>query len=116
MPRARQGTRARRIEVGGRTIEAPSDVTPILRREGVDTDRVQNLQQRITELESELNQTRGQLRQARSRATDAEQNVQNLQAQLEQAFTADQVRQVAQQAFDQGVQAVVQYLRNQGIL
>jgi len=112
MPRARQETRGR-ITVGDRSIQAPTDIQPILRREGVDTsglqNRINNLQQRVSSLENQLSD-------ARSQANQAESRVQSLQSQLADRFTEGQVRQVAQQAFNQGVQAVVQYLRNQGVI
>jgi len=109
MGRAR-GQSSGRISISrGRSIELPSDVQPILKEQGADVAQLEDL--------------RAQLQQSRQQVADAQSTIQQLQArnqelqqELRNTVPLSEARSAVQQAFQAGVQRVIDFLRQRGIL
>lgn len=102
MGRAR-GRSSGRISISrGRSIELPDDVQPILERSGVDGSRVQQLEQQISQLQNEK--------------SALQNRVAELEGRLQNTVPLSDARNAVQQAFNAGVQRVIDFLKQRGIL
>jgi chromosome segregation ATPase len=119
MGRSRTGQRSR----GRRSIEVPTDLNPILTREGVDGSRTNQLQTRVNNLQNQVSSLQSQVASLKGDKSSLAQTVTQLRSKLEQArtqleasYSQEDVQKIAQDYFNLGVQRLIEYLRNQGIL
>jgi chromosome segregation ATPase len=109
MGRAR-GRSSGRISISrGRSIELPSDVQPILKETGADVGQLEDLR-------AQLQQSRQQLADAQSTIQQLQGRNQDLQQELRNTVPLAEARSAVQQAFQAGVQRVIDFLRQRGIL
>jgi chromosome segregation ATPase len=100
----------------GRSVRVPDSIQPILTREGADVPDVSALRQRISTLESQLQDRASRISQLETQLNGAQQTITNLRSQIDSLFTESQVQSVAREAFEVGVQRVIEYLRQRGII
>lgn len=116
MGRAR-GQSSGRISVSrGRSIELPSDIQPILKEEGADVGQAGQLRDRIAQLEQQVQKRGQQLQSAQSEIESLRATNQQLQQQLRDTVPLSEARDAVQQAFNAGVQRVISFLKQRGIL
>jgi len=109
MGRAR-GRSSGRVSISrGRSIELPDDIQPILKESDVNGSRVQGLEQQVQTLQ-------GANQALENRNQELENRIAELEGQLQNTVSISEAQNAVQQAFNAGVQRVIQYLKQQGIL
>lgn len=98
-----RGRSSGRISISrGRSIELPDDVQPILEESGVNGSRVTQLEQQVSQLQSEK--------------SALQNRVAELEGQLQDTVPLSDAQNAVQQAFNAGVQRVIDFLKQRGIL